>query len=110
MGLLNTLQLGHSGPDHDGSWRDAMDAMCDEGEAYCWMGCRALPRACPSPDLATCFSQKNNLTCSTEPNGKPMDPACKWECNPENDNDRAAYKVRALAKFLSSAIFWLSYS
>ena len=57
-----------------------MDAMCGEGEAYCWMGCRALPRGCPSPDLAKCFSEKNNLTCSTEHNGKPMDPTCKWEC------------------------------
>ena len=89
--VCSTDLLGNSGS--DGSWRDAMDAMCDEGEAYCWMGCRALPRACPAPGLATCFSKKNNLTCSTEPNGKPMDPACKWECLPSSDNDRSAYKV-----------------
>ena len=87
--VCSTDLMGNSGS--DGSWRDAMDAMCDEGEAYCWMGCRALPRACPSPDLATCFSKKNNLTCSTEPNGKPMDPACKWECR--RDNDRTEYEV-----------------
>ena len=74
------------GSSSDGSWREAMDAMCDEGEAYCWMGCRTLPAACPTPDQATCFSKKNNLTCSTEPNGKPMDPACKWECLPSSDN------------------------
>jgi hypothetical protein len=65
------------------SWRDAMDAMCSEGEAYCWMGCYPLPKSCPSPDLAMCFSNKSNVTCSTEPNGKPMDPTCKWECAPQ---------------------------
>lgn len=30
-----------------------------------------------------CFSTATNVTCSTEPDGKPMDPTCKWECLPK---------------------------
>ena len=88
--VCSTDLLGEGSDSSHSSWRDAMDAMCGEGEAYCWMGCRALPAACPTPERASCFSAKNNVTCSTEPNGKPMDPACKWECLP---SDGRSYEV-----------------
>ncbi len=61
----------------------AMDASCAEGEAYCWMGCFPLPKDCPSVEEAFCFSKVTNVTCSTKPSGKPMDPTCKWECKPK---------------------------
>ncbi len=71
------------------SWVKAMDSNCAKGEAYCWMGCYPLPSACPSVDNAVCFSRVTNITCSTEPEGRPMDPTCQWECKPES----AKYKI-----------------
>ncbi len=64
-------------------WVEAMDATCAQGEAYCWMGCYPLPSECPRVTDAVCFSDVTNVTCSTEPGGKPMDPTCKWQCKPE---------------------------
>ena len=66
------------------TWRDAMDKNCQEGDAFCWMGCYPLPEECPSVQNAMCFSRVTNVTCSTEPEGKPMDPTCKWECLPSD--------------------------
>ncbi len=71
-------------------WVKAMDSNCAKGEAYCWMGCYPLPSACPSVDDAVCFSRVTNITCSTEPEGRPMDPTCQWECKPD---DPAKYKI-----------------
>lgn len=65
-------------------WLKAMDTLCDNGDAFCWMGCYPLPKECPDPALATCFSEVTNVTCSTEKGGKPMDPTCKWACLPES--------------------------
>ncbi len=65
------------------AWVEAMDATCAQGEAYCWMGCYPLPAACPQVASARCFSDVNNVTCSTEPDGKPMDKTCKWHCKPQ---------------------------
>ncbi len=70
----------------------AMDVNCAKGEAYCWMGCYPLPEKCPHTDAAVCFSKVTNVTCSTAPGGKPMDPTCKWECKPERP-PAAGYKM-----------------
>ena len=57
---------GESGRVHRSSndtWSDAHKAMCDEGEAYCWMSCRPLPSECPSVDHARCYSSDKNISC-----------------------------------------------
>ena len=45
------------------TWSDAHKAMCDEGEAYCWMSCRPLPSECPSVEHARCYSSDKNISC-----------------------------------------------
>ena len=45
------------------TWSEAHKALCDEGEAYCWMSCRPLPSACPSVDHARCYSSDKNISC-----------------------------------------------
>ena len=70
---------------------EAMDSTCAAGEAYCWMGCYPLPDSCPTVDDAVCFSKVTNVTCSTEPDGKPMDNTCKWECKPKEK--QSAYRL-----------------
>ena len=77
-----SADLGHHHEDDDHFVR-AMDSTCEKGEAYCWMGCYPLPERCPRVEDAVCFSNVTNVTCSTSPGGKPMDPTCKWECKPE---------------------------
>ena len=64
------------------AWMETMESVCAEGEAYCWMGCYPLPQECPTVDRARCFSTVTNVTCSTKPGGKPMDPTCQWTCKP----------------------------
>ena len=45
------------------TWSDAHKAMCDEGQAYCWMSCRPLPSECPSVEHARCYSSDKNISC-----------------------------------------------
>jgi len=63
------------------AWFKAMDNLCEEGKAYCWMGCMSVPQKCAGhPDEMKCYNDKNNNSCRTSPDGKGMDPGCKWHC------------------------------
>ena len=62
----------------------AKETLCDEGDAWCWMGCMPLANGgyCPSGDQMVCFSSVNNKYCNTEPDDPfpVMDGHCKWQC------------------------------
>ena len=65
------------------SWFKAMDDLCDEGSAYCWMSCMELPSGCVNPE---CYNSKTNISCRSD---KSMDPGCEWHCDgkAKRDND-----------------------
>jgi len=72
---------GTTGSRGDGAWFRAMDDLCKEGTAYCWMSCMPVPIECQGhPDEMKCYNDKNHVTCRTNPDGKVMDPGCKWHC------------------------------
>jgi len=76
---------------HEHAFTQAMHDNCDAGKAYCWMGCYPLPADCPDVDRAVCFSEETNVTCSTRPGGKPMDPSCHWKCKPQTQDALAGH-------------------
>ena len=93
--------MDHGAHDGDNFERTAND-MCEEGEAYCWMGCRPLPEgilkskqksiftsffiyfyfleSCDYYQDLRCHSFETGVTCSTDVGGQPMDPTCEWQC------------------------------
>merc|ERR1711936_1112154 len=46
-----------------GRWSELMAAQCEEGEAYCWMGCLSLPSGC-SQDQAECVNIEAEPCCT----------------------------------------------
>ncbi|XP_059082953.1 uncharacterized protein LOC131880360 [Tigriopus californicus] len=58
------------------NWTRTMEQSCDEGSAFCWMGCLSIPN--------NCDQKKDNLTCMTAAQdpcfGDSMNPSCHWEC------------------------------
>lgn len=59
-------------------------AMCNEGEAYCWMQeCMPYPASpCNSNQELSCYSKENNVTCCSDPTVEcqVMDDTCHWQC------------------------------
>jgi len=93
-GLCSVDLQGHYSHDvshsTNGQWFRAMDDLCKEGTAYCWMSCMPVPDKCQGhPDQMKCFNDKNNVTCRTNSHGKVMDPGCEWHCmgKPDRSND-----------------------
>lgn len=71
----------HYSKSHKDPWAKAMDAMCENGTAYCWMGCRPLPSEdCSGGTELECFSTDSGLTCDTNPDSEIMDTTCEWQC------------------------------
>ena len=68
-----------------GSWSRLQRQMCEDGKAYCWMGCMDLPSECEA-DVAVCVNQ-DDLPCCTETvteNCLNMDGSCEWTCPSRN--------------------------
>lgn len=59
------------------NWTRVMEQSCEEGSAYCWMGCLSVPDDCDSTE--------DNLTCVTAAQdpcfADSMNPSCHWECS-----------------------------
>ena len=62
-------------------YSEATKTTCNEGEAYCWMGCCPIPNCGPNEEMI-CYSIEHNFFCCDDPNETctTMDPTCKWEC------------------------------
>jgi len=78
------LKEGHHDMSHDhltDHYSEATKTTCNEGEAYCWMGCRPIPNCGPNEEMI-CYSIEHNFFCCDDPNETctTMDPTCKWEC------------------------------
>jgi len=56
-------------------WISVRKNECDEGEAFCWMGCLPLPADCPHEEEAVCHNDTNE-PCFDD----SMDPTCHWDC------------------------------
>ena len=65
----------------DSSWSELVMGQCQEGWAYCWMGCMQLPPGC-SEDQAQCFNDDAEPCCTdTVTDGcLDMDGSCEWHC------------------------------
>ena len=65
----------------DEGWEDLLTGQCEEGQAYCWMGCLSLPPDC-TEDQAICVNDLAE-TCCTETVTEDcldMDGSCQWQC------------------------------
>lgn len=76
---------------HDDKFAAVGEAMCKEGEAYCWMQeCMPYPHCNANQELS-CYSTEHNVTCCSDPNVEcqVMDDTCNWECldNPTSNNN-----------------------
>ena len=62
-------------------WSRLQRQMCEDGQAYCWMGCLSLPPDC-TEDQAICVNDLAE-TCCTETVTEDcldMDGSCQWQC------------------------------
>lgn len=73
---------GANGGEERADWRSLLTNQCQEGEAFCWMGCLALPPDCTEEE-AVCVNMMEEPCCTealTE-NCLDMDGSCQWQCS-----------------------------
>jgi len=63
------------------AWSGLQKAQCEEGTAYCWMGCYDLPDTC-SMASSQCVNEEDQPCCTEDvtQDCQNMDDSCHWEC------------------------------